>query len=53
MDIFAWTRKEAVLYNGIILAAIGFESIIVFLLVKVISMRYVQEVVPSDFLQSH
>ncbi|XP_060795166.1 major facilitator superfamily domain-containing protein 8-like [Neoarius graeffei] len=40
MDMFAWTRKEAILYNGIILAAIGFESIIVFLLVKVISMRF-------------
>ncbi|XP_022526012.2 major facilitator superfamily domain-containing protein 8 [Astyanax mexicanus] len=39
MDMFAWTRKEAVLYNGIILAAIGFESIIVFLVVKVISVR--------------
>ncbi|MCI4384588.1 hypothetical protein PGIGA_G00040520 [Pangasianodon gigas] len=40
MDMFAWTRKEAVLYNGIILAAIGFESIIVFLVVKVISLRF-------------
>ncbi|XP_072522983.1 major facilitator superfamily domain-containing protein 8 [Salminus brasiliensis] len=39
MDMFAWTRKDAVLYNGIILAAIGFESIIVFLVVKVISVR--------------
>ncbi|KAI4900294.1 hypothetical protein NFI96_010565 [Prochilodus magdalenae] len=39
MDMFAWTRKEAVLYNGIILAAIGFESIIVFLVVKIISVR--------------
>ncbi|KAL7869488.1 hypothetical protein AOLI_G00134760 [Acnodon oligacanthus] len=39
MDMFAWTRKEAVLYNGIILATIGFESIIVFLVVKVISVR--------------
>jgi len=37
MDMFAWTRKEAVLYNGIILAAIGFESILVFLVVKVVS----------------
>ncbi|XP_027021140.1 major facilitator superfamily domain-containing protein 8 [Tachysurus fulvidraco] len=40
MDMFAWTRKEAVLYNGIILAAIGFESIIVFLVVKLISVRF-------------
>ncbi|KAL4660964.1 major facilitator superfamily domain-containing protein 8 isoform X1 [Arapaima gigas] len=39
MDMFAWTRKQAVLYNGIILAAIGFESIIVFLLVKIISRK--------------
>lgn len=39
MDMFAWTRKQAVLYNGIILAAIGFESVIVFLAVKVISVR--------------
>lgn len=39
MDMFAWTRKEAVLYNGIILAAIGFESILVFLVVKVVSAR--------------
>ncbi|XP_062859676.1 major facilitator superfamily domain-containing protein 8 [Trichomycterus rosablanca] len=40
MDMFAWTRKEAVLYNGIILAAIGLESIIVFLVVKVMSERF-------------
>ncbi|TTA26187.1 Major facilitator superfamily domain-containing protein 8 [Bagarius yarrelli] len=40
MDMFAWTRTQAVLYNGIILAAIGFESIIVFLVVKVISVRF-------------
>uniref|UniRef100_A0A672LVW0 Major facilitator superfamily domain-containing protein 8 n=1 Tax=Sinocyclocheilus grahami TaxID=75366 RepID=A0A672LVW0_SINGR len=39
MDMFAWTRKEAVFYNGIILAAIGFESILVFLVVKVVSAR--------------
>ncbi|XP_017338676.1 major facilitator superfamily domain-containing protein 8 isoform X1 [Ictalurus punctatus] len=40
MDMFAWTRKEAVLYNGVILAAIGLESVIVFLVVKVISVRF-------------
>uniref|UniRef100_A0AAY3ZZT2 Major facilitator superfamily (MFS) profile domain-containing protein n=1 Tax=Denticeps clupeoides TaxID=299321 RepID=A0AAY3ZZT2_9TELE len=34
MDMFAWTRKDAVLYNGVILACIGFESILVFLAVK-------------------
>lgn len=40
MDMFSWTRKEAVLYNGIIMCAIGFESILVFLAVKVASQRY-------------
>lgn len=40
MDMFAWTRKEAVLYNGIIICCIGFESILVFLVVKVASKRY-------------
>lgn len=39
MDMFSWTRKEAVSYNGIILAAIGFESILVFVVVKVVSAR--------------
>lgn len=39
MDMFAWTRKEAVLYNGIIICCIGFESILVFLVVKVASKR--------------
>ncbi|KAJ8371687.1 hypothetical protein AAFF_G00303270 [Aldrovandia affinis] len=33
------TRKQAVLYNGFILACIGFESILVFLVVKVVSQR--------------
>lgn len=40
MDMFAWTRKEAVLYNGIILCGIGFESILVFLVVKVTAKRF-------------
>ncbi|XP_037832258.1 major facilitator superfamily domain-containing protein 8 isoform X2 [Kryptolebias marmoratus] len=40
MDMFAWTRKEAVLYNGIIMCAIGFESILVFLVVKLACRRY-------------
>lgn len=40
MDMFAWTRKEAVLYNGIIICCIGFESILVFLVVKLASQRY-------------
>ncbi|XP_058480431.1 major facilitator superfamily domain-containing protein 8 [Solea solea] len=39
MDMFAWTRKEAVLYNGLIICFIGFESILVFLVVKVASQR--------------
>nr|XP_019951202.1 PREDICTED: major facilitator superfamily domain-containing protein 8 [Paralichthys olivaceus] len=39
MDMFAWTRKEAVIYNGIIMCCIGFESIVVFLVVKVASQR--------------
>lgn len=52
MDMFAWTRKEAVLYNGVILAAIGLESVIVFLVVKVISVRYVLALFPN-ILCSH
>uniref|UniRef100_A0A1A8KFK7 Major facilitator superfamily domain containing 8 n=1 Tax=Nothobranchius kuhntae TaxID=321403 RepID=A0A1A8KFK7_NOTKU len=40
MDMFAWTRKEAVLYNGIIMCGIGFQSILVFLAVKAASQRY-------------
>lgn len=40
MDMFAWTRKEAVLYNGIIICGIGFESILVFLVVKLASRRF-------------
>nr|XP_046237567.1 major facilitator superfamily domain-containing protein 8 isoform X2 [Scatophagus argus] len=39
MDMFAWTRKEAVFYNGIIICCIGFESILVFVVVKVASKR--------------
>ncbi|XP_061565579.1 major facilitator superfamily domain-containing protein 8 [Cololabis saira] len=40
MDMFAWTRKEAVLYNGIIMCCIGCESIIVFVVVKAASQRF-------------
>ncbi|KAM9826914.1 major facilitator superfamily domain-containing protein 8 [Neosynchiropus ocellatus] len=40
MDMFAWTRKDAVFYNGIIICCIGFESILVFLVVKVASQRF-------------
>uniref|UniRef100_A0A8C0HFV0 Major facilitator superfamily domain containing 8 n=1 Tax=Chelonoidis abingdonii TaxID=106734 RepID=A0A8C0HFV0_CHEAB len=39
MDMYSWTRKEAVFYNGIILGAIGIESVIVFMVVKVISKK--------------
>ncbi|KAF7252249.1 Major facilitator superfamily domain-containing protein 8 [Varanus komodoensis] len=39
MDMYSWTRKKAVFINGIILGAIGIESVIVFLSVKVLSER--------------
>uniref|UniRef100_A0A3P8UPC9 Major facilitator superfamily domain containing 8 n=1 Tax=Cynoglossus semilaevis TaxID=244447 RepID=A0A3P8UPC9_CYNSE len=39
MDMFAWTKREAVLYNGVIICLIGCESILVFLVVKVASQR--------------
>ncbi|KAM9143322.1 major facilitator superfamily domain-containing protein 8 isoform 4-T5 [Pangshura tecta] len=39
MDMYSWTRKEAVFYNGIILGAIGIESVIVFMVVKVVSKK--------------
>nr|XP_061810778.1 major facilitator superfamily domain-containing protein 8-like isoform X2 [Nerophis lumbriciformis] len=39
MDMFAWTRREAVFYNGVIICCIGFESILVFLAVKVAAQR--------------
>ncbi|XP_033615804.1 major facilitator superfamily domain-containing protein 8 isoform X6 [Fukomys damarensis] len=37
MDMFAWTQEQAVLYNGIILAALGVEAVVVFLGVKLLS----------------
>uniref|UniRef100_A0AAQ4NZV0 Major facilitator superfamily domain containing 8 n=1 Tax=Gasterosteus aculeatus aculeatus TaxID=481459 RepID=A0AAQ4NZV0_GASAC len=40
MDMYAWTRTEAVLYNGIIICCIGLQSILVFIIVKVVSVRY-------------
>ncbi|KAJ8007997.1 hypothetical protein DPEC_G00100160 [Dallia pectoralis] len=40
MDMFSWTRQNAVLYNGVILSCIGVESILVFLAVKVVSQRF-------------
>ncbi|XP_056180292.1 major facilitator superfamily domain-containing protein 8 [Falco biarmicus] len=39
MDMYSWTRKEAVFYNGIILSVVGVESVIVFMVVKALSKR--------------
>uniref|UniRef100_A0A673SR45 Major facilitator superfamily domain containing 8 n=1 Tax=Suricata suricatta TaxID=37032 RepID=A0A673SR45_SURSU len=39
MDMYAWTRKQAVLYGGIILAALGVEAIIVFMGIKLLSKK--------------
>nr|XP_028600283.1 major facilitator superfamily domain-containing protein 8 isoform X1 [Podarcis muralis] len=39
MDMYSWTRKKAVFINGLILGAVGIESVIVFLAVKVLSKR--------------
>ncbi|XP_053108211.1 major facilitator superfamily domain-containing protein 8 [Hemicordylus capensis] len=39
MDMYSWTRKKAVFINGLILGAIGIESVIVFLAVKIISKK--------------
>lgn len=39
MDMFSWTGREAVLYNGIIICGIGIQSIPVFVAVKLASRR--------------
>ncbi|XP_064306547.1 major facilitator superfamily domain-containing protein 8 isoform X2 [Phalacrocorax carbo] len=39
MDMYSWTRKEAVFYNGIILSVVGIESVVVFMVVKTLSKR--------------
>uniref|UniRef100_A0A4X2KLM8 Major facilitator superfamily domain containing 8 n=1 Tax=Vombatus ursinus TaxID=29139 RepID=A0A4X2KLM8_VOMUR len=39
MDMYAWTREQAVLYNGIILAALGVEAVIVFMGIRVLSKK--------------
>ncbi|XP_037686554.1 major facilitator superfamily domain-containing protein 8 isoform X2 [Choloepus didactylus] len=39
MDMYAWTREQAVLYNGIILAALGVEAIIIFMGIKLLSRK--------------
>ncbi|XP_038648344.1 major facilitator superfamily domain-containing protein 8 isoform X2 [Scyliorhinus canicula] len=40
MDMYAWTGKQAVLYNGILLVGVGIESIVVFMMIKIISKRF-------------
>ncbi|XP_062839718.1 major facilitator superfamily domain-containing protein 8 isoform X4 [Anolis carolinensis] len=39
MDMYSWTRKKAVFVNGIILGAVGIESVIVFVAVNTLSKR--------------
>ncbi|XP_074084483.1 major facilitator superfamily domain-containing protein 8-like isoform X1 [Macrotis lagotis] len=39
MAMYAWTREQAVLYNGIILAALGVEAVIVFMGIKTLSKK--------------
>ncbi|KAJ6668783.1 hypothetical protein lerEdw1_012267 [Lerista edwardsae] len=39
MDMYSWTRKKAVFINGLILGALGIESIVVFLAVKELSKK--------------
>lgn len=34
MDMYAWTAVQAVLYDGIILAALGVEAVLVFIGIK-------------------
>ncbi|KAM9237529.1 major facilitator superfamily domain-containing protein 8 isoform 6-T6 [Dugong dugon] len=39
MDMYAWTREQAVLYGGIILAALGIEAVLIFMGVKLLSKK--------------
>uniref|UniRef100_A0A8D2CMZ9 Major facilitator superfamily domain containing 8 n=1 Tax=Sciurus vulgaris TaxID=55149 RepID=A0A8D2CMZ9_SCIVU len=39
MDMYAWTQEQAVLYNGIILAALGVEAVVIFMGVKLLSKK--------------
>uniref|UniRef100_A0A8C5M550 Major facilitator superfamily domain containing 8 n=1 Tax=Leptobrachium leishanense TaxID=445787 RepID=A0A8C5M550_9ANUR len=39
MDMYAWSRSTAVFYNGVILAVVGLESLIVFIGVKILSKK--------------
>ncbi|GCC33025.1 major facilitator superfamily domain-containing protein 8 isoform X1 [Chiloscyllium punctatum] len=40
MDMYAWTAKQAVLYNGILLVGVGVESIVAFMITKLLSKRF-------------
>ncbi|XP_065836292.1 major facilitator superfamily domain-containing protein 8-like [Oscarella lobularis] len=40
MDEYAWTRKEATLYVGILFAISGIQAIVVFLIVKPLARRF-------------
>ncbi|XP_054845876.1 major facilitator superfamily domain-containing protein 8 isoform X3 [Eublepharis macularius] len=39
MDMYSWTRKQAVFINGLILGAVGIESVFAFLGVKILSKK--------------
>uniref|UniRef100_A0A2K6F1L8 Major facilitator superfamily domain containing 8 n=1 Tax=Propithecus coquereli TaxID=379532 RepID=A0A2K6F1L8_PROCO len=39
MDMYAWTQEQAVLYDGIILAALGVEAVVILLGVKLLSKK--------------
>jgi len=40
MHMFAWTKKLATLYIGLMLGCAGIVSICVFVLIKILSKRY-------------
>lgn len=37
--MYAWTQEQAVLYDGVILAALGVEAVVVFMGVKLLSKK--------------
>ncbi|XP_075399938.1 major facilitator superfamily domain-containing protein 8 isoform X3 [Tenrec ecaudatus] len=39
MDMYAWTREQAVLYDGIILACLGIEAVLIFMGIKLLSKQ--------------
>nr|XP_020011775.1 major facilitator superfamily domain-containing protein 8 isoform X2 [Castor canadensis] len=45
MDMYAWTQEQAVLYNGIILAALGVEAVLIFVGVKLLSKKIGERVI--------